>query len=64
MERLVKEVVHKNKELENSNVQLYACIFKLETNQLQVQQVVVATSQKIVVEKKALINTQRHDKKP
>ena len=51
MERLVREVVHKNQELENVNLQLHACIFELKTNQDQVQQDAIVVTQRIVAEK-------------
>ena len=37
MERMLREVVQKNQELENANLQLHSRVFELESNQNQTQ---------------------------
>ena len=53
MERMLHEVVQKNQELENANVQLHSQVFELESNQNQNQVehvAAVAAAQKAVNE--------------
>ena len=53
MERLLREVFHKNQELESANMQLYANVFELKSNQDQVYQDAIATPQKVADEQQA-----------
>ena len=43
MERMLREVVQKNQELENANLQLHSWVFELESNQNQNQVEYVTT---------------------